>query len=99
MAWAATSIPANAQSGDAAAGRQKAAPCVACHGEVGLSVLPNAPNLAGQPSIYVAEQLRQFRSGRRPSEVMSVIAKPLGDRDIDELAAWYESIRIEAKPP
>lgn len=72
---------------------------MACHGESGLSTLPNAPHLAGQPALYVGEQLRQFRSGKRPSEVMAVIAKPLTDQDIDDLAAWYEGIRIEAKPP
>ena len=30
---------------------------------------------------------------------MAVIAKPLSDQDVDDLAAWYEAIRIEAKPP
>ena len=84
---------------DAAAGRAKASACVACHGENGLSVMPNAPHLAGQPAAYVGEQLRLFRSGKRPSEVMAVIAKPLSDRDIDDLAAWYEAIRIEVRPP
>jgi cytochrome c553 len=88
-----------ALAADVVAGRQKAAACVTCHGESGISTMPNAPHLAGQPAIYVAEQLRLFRSGRRPSEVMAVIAKPLTDRDIDDLAAWYEAIRIEAKPP
>lgn len=92
-----TAIPAAA--GDRAAGRTRAEACVQCHGANGISVLPNAPNLAGQPEIYVAEQLRQFRSGRRPSEVMAVIAKPLSDRDIDDLAAWYAAIAIEATPP
>jgi len=47
----------------------------------------------------VAGQLRLFRSGRRPSEVMAVIAKPLTDRGIDDLAAWCAAIVIEAKPP
>ena len=84
---------------DAAAGRRKAGACMACHGENGIGVQPNAPHLAGQPAIYVAEQLRQFRSGKRPSEVMAVIAKPLSDQDIDDLAAWYEAIRIDAKLP
>jgi cytochrome c553 len=84
---------------DAPAGRRKAGTCVACHGENGISVQPNAPNLAGQPAVYVADQLRQFRSGKRPSEVMAVIAKPLSDQDIDDLAAWYESIRVQATPP
>jgi cytochrome c553 len=88
-----------AAAADVAAGRKKAVTCVPCHGESGMSVLLNAPHLAGQPALYLADQLRQFRSGRRPSEVMAVIAKPLSDQDIDDLAAWYEAIRIDAKPP
>ena len=37
--------------------------------------------------------------GKRANEVMTVVARALSDRDIDDLAAWYGSIRIEAKPP
>jgi cytochrome c553 len=88
-----------AAAADRAAGRARAEACVQCHGANGVSVLPNAPNLAGQPEVYLVAQLRQFRSGRRPSEVMGVIAKPLTDRDIDDLAAWYSAITIEATPP
>jgi cytochrome c553 len=87
-----------AHAADAKAGAAKAQACVPCHGAEGMSTQPNAPNLAGQPAIYVADQLRQFRSGKRPSEVMAVIAKPLSDPDIDDLAAWFESIRVEVKP-
>lgn len=90
---------APAAAADAAAGRKKAGLCAACHGEDGLSVQPNAPHLAGQPAAYVAEQLRLYRSGKRPNEVMGVVAKPLSDADIDDLAAWFASIGIEAKPP
>jgi cytochrome c553 len=92
-------LASTSAAADAAAGRRKAGTCVACHGEDGRSVVPNAPHLAGQPAIYIADQLRQFRSGKRPSEVMAVIAKPLSDQDIDDLAAWYASIAIEVKPP
>lgn len=88
-----------AAAADMAAGRRKAVACIACHGENGVSVVPNTPHLAGQPAIYVADQLRQFRSGRRAGEVMAVIAKSLSDQDLVDLAAWYEAIRIEAKPP
>ena len=84
---------------DVAAGRKKAGACVACHGDAGIATLPNAPHLAGQPALYLTEQMRQFRSGKRPSEVMAVIAKSLSDQDIDDLAAWYEAIAIDAKPP
>jgi cytochrome c553 len=99
VVWAALAAAAPVQAADAASGRAKANGCVACHGALGLSTLPNAPHLAGQPAIYVAEQLRQYRSGKRQNEVMAVIAKPLTDREIDDLAAWFESIRIEANAP
>ena len=77
----------------------KAKMCAVCHGEFGISVLPNAPSLAGQPEIYLAEQLKAYRSGKRSDETMSVIAKPLTDAEIADLAAWFASIPIEAKPP
>lgn len=93
LAWAA------AGAADPQAGRAKAAACAVCHGQAGISTLPNAPHLAGQPALYVEEQLRNYRSGTRRHEQMSVVAKPLSDADISELAAWYASIRIQATPP
>jgi cytochrome c553 len=30
---------------------------------------------------------------------MNVVAKPLSDAEIADLAAWYSSIRIQATPP
>ena len=99
LAGALLSVCSPSAAADAAAGRAKAGACVACHGESGISVQPDAPNLAGQPAIYLATQLQQFRSGKRRSEVMAVIAKPLSDQDIDDLAAWYASIEVQAKTP
>jgi cytochrome c553 len=84
---------------DAKAGRTKSQPCSVCHGATGISTLPDAPNLAGQPEIYLSNQLRSYRSGERRHEVMSLVAKTLSDDDIADLAAWFSSIRIEAKPP
>ena len=40
-------------------------PCVVCHGPLGMSRAPDAPNLAGQPAIYLGAQLRAYRSGAR----------------------------------
>jgi cytochrome c553 len=97
MALAAAALPAAAQ--DAEAGRAKAAACAVCHGQLGLSVTPDAPNLAGQPALYLAAQLRAYRSGARKHEVMTLMAKPLGDADITNLAAWFGSIKVEAREP
>jgi len=89
----------SAVQADVETGRAKAKMCVVCHGEFGISMLPNAPNLAGQPEIYLAEQLKAYRSGKRSNEIMSVIAKPLTDAEITNLSAWFASIAIEVKPP
>ena len=86
-----------AHARDPVAGKSLAATCATCHGALGLSRLPNAPNLAGQPAIYLVEQLKNYRSGKRQNEVMNVIAKPLTDRQIDDLAAWYESIKFSVQ--
>jgi len=80
-------------------GKAKAQMCAACHGLLGIGTMPDTPNLAGQPRIYLVEQLKQFRSGKRGHEVMNVIAKPLTDADIADLAEWFASISVEAKAP
>jgi len=82
------------QAGDAARGREKAVACAACHGPQGLAVAPDAPNLAGQPELYLAAQLKAYRDGTRRHEVMSLMAKPLSDADIEDLAAWFGSLKV-----
>jgi len=66
---------------------------------MGISTAPDAPNLAGQPAMYLAAQLRAYRSGERRHEVMAVMAKNLSNDDIAHLAAWFASIRIDVKAP
>ena len=88
-----------AGAADREAGRAKAAACALCHGQNGISTVPDAPHLAGQPALYVEAQLKNYRGGTRRHEVMSLVAKPLSDADIADLAAWYASIRIEATLP
>ena len=80
-------------------GKAKARACTPCHGAIGISVQPDAPHLAGQPRAYLAAQLRAYRSGKRAHEQMAVIAKPLSDADIDQIAEWFSSIAVEAKEP
>jgi len=81
----------------AEAGRDKARACAVCHGPLGIAVLPTAPNLAGQPASYLADQLKAYRSGKRVNEMMTLIAKPMSDEDIAALSAWYASIVVEAR--
>ena len=86
-----------ALAADPPPGRAKAQGCAVCHGPLGVSNAPDAPHLAGQPRIYLAAQLKAFRSGKRAHEVMNVVAKPLTDADIEEISGWYASLAIEAR--
>jgi cytochrome c553 len=80
-------------AGDAAAGKTKAATCAGCHGAEGVSNNPLWPNLAGQKDGYIAKQLKAFRDGTRSDPMMSPMAKPLSDADIDNLAAHFSSLK------
>ena len=82
----------SALAGDAAAGKSKSATCAGCHGANGVSNNPLWPNLAGQQVGYLAKQLKAFRDGSRSDPMMSPMAKPLSDADIDNLATYYNSL-------
>ena len=99
LAVLAFAASASAEAGDAAAGRRKATQCQACHGLDGLSKLPEAPHLAGQPERYLVKSLDEYRSGARTNEMMSIVAKMLSDQDVADLAAYYAAIEISATPP
>jgi cytochrome c553 len=90
---------APAEAGDAAAGRRKAVQCQTCHGLDGLSKLPEAPHLAGQPERYLVKSLHEYRTGARQNEMMSIVAKTLSDQDVADLAAYYAAIEISVTPP
>ena len=59
-------------AGNVTAGRQKALACQACHGMDGKAKIPEAPNLAGQSDIYLAKALKDYRSGARKNDMMSL---------------------------
>ena len=67
--------------------------CVACHGNDGVGIMPEYPNLAGQHEDYIANSLRSYKSGVRKNAIMSGMAAPLTEQDIRELAKYYSSQR------
>lgn len=85
-------------AGDAAAGKKKSMSCAACHGNNGMAVIPNAPNLAGQSVIYLKKALHDFKTGVRKNENMSVVIGQLTDQDMDDLAAYYASFQVTVTP-
>ena len=100
----ATTSPADAfpfAKGSAENGATKAAVCTACHGPNGNSTNPDWPKLAGQSAVYIAEQLRLFRSGARDNPIMKPLVAGLSDQDISDVSVYFEAqtpVGLEADP-
>ncbi len=84
-------LPSYGQTtGDPTGGRHVAgAKCAACHGPDGNSPDTSYPKLAGQNPVYLYWQMWAFKTGQRPSDVMSQIAAGLSDKEIADLASFY----------
>ena len=82
----------SAQATDLAAGKTKAAEvCAACHGADGNSPSADFPKLAGQHREYLAQALRDYKSGHRKNAIMAGFAGALTQEDIDNLSAYYSA--------
>ncbi|MFT7413393.1 MAG: cytochrome c553 [Methylophagaceae bacterium] len=83
-------------AGDVAAGKAKATLCASCHGPVGIAVVAMYPNLAGQNEAYLVSALTSYRSKERNggmAAIMQMQAANLTDADIDDLAAYFSSLK------
>ncbi len=83
----------HARAADIDAGKAKAALCAACHGAEGKASVPVYPHLAGQNAAYLVKQLKAFKDGTRKEPLMDPFMAPLTDADIDNLAAFYASLK------
>jgi len=81
-----------AASGDADAGKVKAAACAACHGSNGIGSTDTYPNLAGQHSDYIVKQLKAFKAGDRKDPLMGSMAAPLSEQDMADVAAYFAGL-------
>ncbi|MDZ7853796.1 MAG: c-type cytochrome [Halomonas sp.] len=74
---------------DAAAGKDKAQACAACHGQQGISPSGAFPNLAGQQASYLAKQIMDIRDGRREVAQMAGQVDNFSDQDAWDVAKFY----------
>lgn len=75
--------------------QERAAPCLACHGEKGQSETENIPSLGGQQPAYALIQLFMFREKLRVFEPMNEMAKAFTD---DDLRTFSDFIATLPKP-
>ncbi|HZG21845.1 MAG TPA: cytochrome c [Herbaspirillum sp.] len=72
--------------------------CASCHGkDYNSPIDPGYPRLAGQHADYLKHALTAYRRGDsamngRNNAIMSAQAKPLTDRDINDIAAYLHSL-------
>jgi cytochrome c553 len=71
--------------------------CAGCHGPTGRgNPLAGYASIQGQHAVYVAAQLRAYRSGARatdPNQMMRNVAAMLSDEEIDAVASYVQGLR------
>ena len=73
--------------------------CGTCHGLDGNSTTPGIPSLAGQPKLFVENQLVLFREGIRKSPVMNPQMQGVADREIQQLAEHFSKQDVKIVSP
>jgi cytochrome c553 len=66
--------------------------CAPCHGDEGIAKSVFVPNLAGQHNMYLYNQLRAFRSGKRPHKEMRFMSRQMTDADMRAIADYYAGL-------
>lgn len=74
---------------------QRTAACAACHGAEGNSALPNIPSLAGQPQVFLEQQLILLREGLRVIPAMTGLLDGVPDEEITAIAQHYADMPVK----
>ncbi len=77
------------------AGQKASFFCVNCHGDSGISKIPEVPNLAGQNPAYLLEQIRKFGAGERKDQFMQGLIKVLKDEERVQIALYFGSQTVQ----
>lgn len=80
-------------SGNPVVGKEKSGEgrCQECHGTDGNSNDAKIPNHSGQYAAYLVKQLRDFQSGARKHEIMTIMAEDLTAIDKEDIGAYFAS--------
>jgi cytochrome c553 len=78
---------------------QKILLCESCHGPGGNSAMAGTPSIAGQPKLFMENQLVLFREGIRKSPVMTPLMAGISDKEIQQLAEHFSKQKVEIVSP
>jgi cbb3-type cytochrome c oxidase subunit III len=80
-------------------GAKVAAFCENCHGPSGHSIKPEVPNLAGQNTIYVLNQLNKFHEGKRSGAFfMEGLVKAMSKDELFAVSVYYTTQQPKITP-
>jgi cytochrome c553 len=83
-----------AQAQDAKEGQKKIAMCIGCHGIPGYQAsfpqIHKVPMITGQGAKYIVAALTAYKKGERKHPTMRSIAASLSEKDMADIAAYYE---------
>jgi cytochrome c553 len=82
--------------GPPASAQERAAFCKSCHGGDGNSLTAGVPSIAGQPKIFLENQMILFREELRRSPVMTPVLAGMKDAEIVQLAEHFS--KLPGKP-
>lgn len=68
--------------------------CAGCHGTFGASAGPSMPSLAGQSKESIVAAMKDFKSGARPSTIMSRLAKGYTDADFAAMGGFFAEQKL-----
>ncbi len=90
------SLSASAQDGEQLYMRKF---CITCHGQKGISVAPNYPNLANQNERYLVNQVKDIIKKKRVNKLTLLMTEhpvvtSIGDEEISAVASHMTNIKI-----
>ncbi|WP_245434793.1 c-type cytochrome [Methylocystis rosea] len=78
-----------AQAGDLSA---VFAQCAACHGADGIAKSADVPHLAGQHELYLFNQIKAFKTGRRAHKEMRYMSRQMSEAEMRDIARHYATL-------
>jgi cytochrome c553 len=79
-------------AGDPVAGKQKAAPCVACHGNETFSGIFFTLQLAGRDADKLLIKSNKYKTGKILHPIMNMATAFSSEKDLEDISAYYHSL-------
>lgn len=89
----AIALSAPAMAGDPVAGQQKAGACIICHGTTGYPGIFYTYQLAGRNADKLTVKTNKYRTGKILHPIMNLAVMPLTDKDVEDISAFYQSLK------